>query len=176
MWKDLTMAQKSELMKIFIKSGITSTSEMASIYDKNHSASYNSFAAGGIKDPPEKPIIAGTTPDSMEAQNFVANNNIDLTSIPRREKIWADYAEPWVGGADLIATGLRVYPYTAAVGKPLKALTTAASLAVDAAQTKEALKNEEYGSAAINGGEMTLTLVGGKLIGKGVNTALIVKL
>lgn len=47
MWKDLTMAQKSELMKIFIKSGITSTSEMASIYDKNHSTSYNSFATRG---------------------------------------------------------------------------------------------------------------------------------
>ena len=54
MWKDLTMAQKSELMKIFIKSGITSTSEMASIYDKNRSTSYNSFASGGnTEDPPK---------------------------------------------------------------------------------------------------------------------------
>lgn len=47
MWKDLNMAQKSELMKIFIKQGIYNTSEMASIYDKNHSTSYNNFATGG---------------------------------------------------------------------------------------------------------------------------------
>lgn len=132
----------------------------------------NKFQTGGEIDFPKKPIIAGTTPDTMEAQNFVSNNNIDLANIPRREKIWADYAEPWVGGADLIATGLSVIPSTSLVGRPLKTLTTMASLAVDAAQTNEALKNKEYGSAAINGGEMALTLVGGKFISKGVNTAL----
>jgi hypothetical protein len=85
MWKDLTMAQKSELMKIFIKSGITSTSEMASIYDKNHSTSYNSFATGGDK-PPFNEWYNTVPSDRNDTTNYnlrKAYENIPFKQIER---------------------------------------------------------------------------------------------
>ena len=49
-WSDLSMSQRSELMQIYLKNGITSLDEM-----KKH---YNSFAEGGSPDDPPESFLS----------------------------------------------------------------------------------------------------------------------
>lgn len=46
-WKDLTMAQKAELMKIFAKGGITNLSEMRESYNATVAATQTQLSSGG---------------------------------------------------------------------------------------------------------------------------------
>lgn len=57
-WSDLSMSQRSELMSIYLKNGITSLDEM-----KKH---YNNFAEGGNTDIPPYTQFLNTLPDNLK--------------------------------------------------------------------------------------------------------------
>lgn len=99
-WNDLTMAQKNELMQTYIRNGVTSLDDM-----RSH---FNSFAAGGPKDPPtvlpvneegipyytlsDVDVVAEALPKAKATDtniqryaNAVANGQIKLTQIPNTE-------------------------------------------------------------------------------------------
>ena len=64
-WQDLSMSERSELMKLYLKNGITSLSAM-----KEH---YNNFAEGGLMndDEPPKPKFK-----QSQEQYYDRNNDI----------------------------------------------------------------------------------------------------
>ena len=82
-WSDLSMSQRSELMQIYLKNGITSLDEM-----KKH---YNSFAEGGsIDDPPYRRYYAtpqyGFSPESSDLNTYNLEQQVAKETAAKKAK------------------------------------------------------------------------------------------
>lgn len=78
-WDELNMAQKNELMKIYIKNGVTSLDDM-----RSH---FNSFALGGNKDNPDNPpkgVVTRLKEKIIENKITNAINDLGIEELRRR--------------------------------------------------------------------------------------------
>lgn len=67
-WSDLSMSQRSELIQIYLKNGVTSLDEM-----KKH---YNSFAEGGSTDIPPERFFGIATPEVTDNNIYYSRNSL----------------------------------------------------------------------------------------------------
>lgn len=82
-WSDLSMSQRSELMSIYLKNGITSLDEM-----KKH---YNNFAEGGsIDNPPYKRYYAtpqyGFSPENSDLNTYNLEQQVIKETAAKKAK------------------------------------------------------------------------------------------
>ena len=84
MWTDLSMKDKSDLMSLFLKYGISSLSDMRRIYDGTQDTE-QIYSGGDIK---ESKITATLSRDKWN--NLYKQGRVSLSQIPRKYQSWIE--------------------------------------------------------------------------------------
>lgn len=164
-WSDLSMSQRSELMQIYLKNGITSLKDM-----KKH---YNSFAEGGSPDIPPERFFGIATPEVTDNNIYYSRNSllpeVNITAKGDPRKVNNDYykahATERAALQDRVATRedykalnpTNILEYTPVIGD-----------ALDAANVINDAANRNYLAAGIGAGMFLLPNIIKKPLKRGI--------
>lgn len=101
MWKDLSFKDRSELMSLFLKQGVSSLSDMRNIYNgisDIHNSKYRDYSSYEDRYANEETLPQGSIDSSVvtaslsrdEWNNLYKNGKVKLTDIPRKYQSWIE--------------------------------------------------------------------------------------
>lgn len=151
MWTDLSMKDKSDLMSLFLKQGVSSLSDMRRIYDGTQDIEEEEYSGGNIN-----ASKVSTTLSRDQWNNLYRQGKVSLNEIPRKYQSWIEgensYLKQSVTNA-MNDVGYKIMPIVlgAATGGAGGAVAGLANIAFDmGVNTVTKGKSNSWGEALVN--------------------------